>query len=291
MAGRTYAEPRSVDEALAVLTELGPDAGIVAGGTDIVVGARSGKKPLPQALVAIHRLSELRGIANGSGLSLGALVTHGELEASELVRSRWSALSDAAVLVGSPATRHVGTIGGNLANASPAAETASPLLVYGATVSLRSASGSRTLPVSELILGPARTALAPGELLTGVSVPSLPARSGSAYLRLEYRQTMEIAVVGAAALVTLDGSGRVAEAKVALTAVAPTCVRASAVEEALRGAEPTEDALSAAAALAAEAARPIDDVRASAAYRSAMVPVIVRRALERAVERARRAEG
>ena len=291
MAGRTYAEPLSVDEALAALAELGPDAGIVAGGTDIVVGARSGKKPLPQGLVAIHRLSELAGMANGSGLRLGALVTHGELETSELVRSRWSALSDAAALVGSPATRHVGTIGGNLCNASPAAETVSPLLVYGATASLRSAAGSRTLPVSELILGPAKTALAPGEILTEVSVPSLPVGSGSAYVRLEYRQTMEIAVVGAAALVTLDDSGRVADAKVALTAVAPTCVRASAVEEALRGAEPAADALAVAAALAAEAARPIDDVRASAAYRSAMVPVIVRRALERAVERARRAEG
>lgn len=291
MAGRTYAEPLTVDEALAALADLGPDAGIVAGGTDIVVGARSGKKPLPQALVAIHRLSELEGIANGSGLRLGALVTHGQLETSELVRSRWSALSDAAALVGSPATRHVGTIGGNLCNASPAAEAASPLLVYGATVSLRSAAGSRTLPVSELILGPAKTALAPGEILTEVSVASLPARSGSAYVRLEYRQTMEIAVVGAAAFVVLDGSGRVADAKVALTAVAPTCVRASAVEEALRGAEPSVDALAPAAALAAEAARPIDDVRASAAYRSGMVPVIVRRALERAVERARRAEG
>jgi len=291
MAGRTYAEPLTVDEALTALADLGPDAGIVAGGTDIVVGARSGKKPLPQALVAIHRVSELEGIANGSGLRLGALVTHGQLETSELVRSRWSALSDAAALVGSPATRHVGTIGGNLCNASPAAEAASPLLVYGATVSLRSAAGSRTLPVSELILGPAKTALAPGEILTEVSVPSPPARSGSAYVRLEYRQTMEIAVVGAAAFVALDGSGRVADAKVALTAVAPTCVRASAVEEALRGGEPSADSLAAAAALAAESARPIDDVRASAAYRSGMVPVIVRRALERAVERARRAEG
>ena len=291
MAGRTYAEPGSVAEALGLLAELGTDAGVVAGGTDIVVGDRSGKKPLPRALVAIHRLSDLEGVANGSGLQLGALATHGELETSELVRSRWSALSDAAALVGSPATRHVGTIGGNLCNASPAAEAVSPLLVYGATVSLRSASGSRTVPVSEFITGPARTVLAPGELLTGVSVPSLPAGSGSAYLRLEYRRTMEIAVVGAAALVTLDGSGHVADAKVALTAVAPTCVRATAVEEALRGAEPTADALAAASALAAEAARPIDDVRASAAYRSAMVPVIVRRALERAVERARRAEG
>ena len=291
MAGRTYAEPRTVDEAVALLTELGPDAGIVAGGTDLVVGARSGKAPLPRALVAIHRLAELEGIANGSLLRLGALVTHGDLETSDIVRSRWSALSDASALVGSPATRHVGTIGGNLCNASPAAEAVSPLLVYGAAVSLRTAGGSRTLAVEDFILGPAKTALAPGEMVTGVAVPSPPPASGSAYVRLEYRQTMEIAVVGAAALVTLDGSGHVADAKVALTAVAPTCVRASATEEALRGAEPSANVLAQAAALAAEAARPIDDVRASAAYRSAMVPVIVRRALERAVERARRAEG
>jgi len=291
MAGRTYAEPRTVDEAVALLTELGPDAGIVAGGTDLVVGARSGKAPLPRALVAIHRLAELEGIANGSLLRLGALVTHGDLETSDIVRSRWSALSDASALVGSPATRHVGTIGGNLCNASPAAEAVSPLLVYGAAVSLRTAGGSRTLAVEDFILGPAKTALAPGEMVTGVAVPSPPPASGSAYVRLEYRQTMEIAVVGAAALVTLDDSGRVADAKVALTAVAPTCVRASATEEALRGAEPSANALAQAAALAAEAARPIDDVRAPAAYRSAMVPVIVRRALERAVERARRAEG
>ena len=291
MAGRTYAEPRTVDEAVALLTELGPDAGIVAGGTDLVVGARSGKAPLPRALVAIHRLAELEGIANGSLLRLGALVTHGDLETSDLVRARWSALSDASALVGSPATRHVGTIGGNLCNASPAAEAVSPLLVYGAAVSLRTAGGSRTLAVEDFILGPAKTALAPGEMVTGVAVPSPPPASGSAYVRLEYRQTMEIAVVGAAALVTLDDSGRVADAKVALTAVAPTCVRASATEEALRGAEPSANVLAQAAALAAEVARPIDDVRAPAAYRSAMVPVIVRRALERAVERARRAEG
>jgi len=290
MAGRTYAEPRTVDEAVTLLAELGPEAGIVAGGTDLVVGARSGKAPLPRALVAIHRLAELEGIANGSLLRLGALVTHGDLETSDLVRSRWSALSDASALVGSPATRHVGTIGGNLCNASPAAEAVSPLLVYGAAVSLRTAGGSRTLAVEDFILGPAKTALAPGEMVTGVAVPSPPPASGSAYVRLEYRQTMEIAVVGAAALVTLDGSGRVADAKVALTAVAPTCVRASATEEALRGAEPSANVLAQAAALAAEAARPIDDVRAPAAYRSAMVPVIVRRALERAVERARRAE-
>jgi CO/xanthine dehydrogenase FAD-binding subunit len=165
-------------------------------------------------------------------------------------------------------------------------EVGSPLLVYGATVEVAGPDGTRTLPVAELLVGPGQTALRPGELLTAVAVPEPAAGSGSAYLRLEYRQAMEIAVVGAAALVTLE-RGRVADARIALTAVAPTCVRAQAAEDALRGREPTPEALAEAAAASAAAARPIDDVRASAEYRRAMVPVIARRALERAVERAR----
>jgi len=289
MTGRTYAEPATLDEALRILGELGPGAGVVAGGTDIVVGARSGKNPLPDALVAIHRLAELDSVAGGSSepLRLGALVTHGSIEASPLLRERYSALADASALVGSPATRHVGTLGGNLCNASPAMEAGSPLLVYGASVELTSGSGSRTLTVEDFLLGPGKSARADGELLTGVSVPVLPERSGSAYVRLEYRRAMEIAVVGAAALVVLDGDGRCAEARIALTAVAPTCLRAGAAEASLAGSEPTPEALAEAARLSADAASPIDDVRAPADYRRAMVPVIVRRALENALARAR----
>jgi CO/xanthine dehydrogenase FAD-binding subunit len=285
-----YAEPTTVDEALEALGQLGPDAGIVAGGTDLVVGARGGKKPLPEALVAIHRLAGLGAIAGGSGspLALGALVTHADLETSSLVRERWSALADASALVGSPATRHVGTIGGNLCNASPAMEAGGPLLVFGASVEVAGPGGSRTVPVGEFLVGPGKTSLAAGELLTGVTVPEPAPGSGSAYVRLEYRQTMEIAVVGAAALVTLDGAA-VAEVRIALAAVAPTCVRAHAAEDALRGREPTAGALDEASALAAGAATPIDDVRAPAGYRRAMVPVIVKRALERAVQRAKEA--
>jgi CO/xanthine dehydrogenase FAD-binding subunit len=286
-----YAEPTTVDEALEALAQLGPDVAIVAGGTDLVVGARGGRKPLPDALVAIHRLGELEAIAGGSGtpLYLGALVTHGTIESSSLLRERYSALADASALVGSPATRHVGTVGGNLANASPAAESGSPLLVFGSSVELTSPGGSRTVPLGEFLVGPGRTSIAAGELVTGVVVPDLPARSGSAYVRLEYRRTMEIAVVGAAALVTLDGSGAVEAVRVALTAVAPTCVRAPAVEEALSGQKPTATALAEAADQASAAAAPIADVRAPVEYRRAMIPVIVRRVLERAVERAREA--
>ena len=238
-----YAEPTTVDEALEALGQLGPDVGIVAGGTDLVVGARGGKTPLPDALVAIHRLAGLHAIEGGSGspLHLGALVTHADLESSSLVRERWTALADAAALVGSPATRHVGTIGGNLGNASPAMESGSPLIVFGASVEVAGPSGTRTVPVDELLVGPGKTSLAAGELITGVVVPEPPSRSGSAYVRLEYRLTMEIAVVGAAALVALDAGGAVEDARVALTAVAPTCLHAPAVEEALRGKEPTAE--------------------------------------------------
>ena len=164
-------------------------------------------------------------------------------------------------------------------------EAGSPLLVLDAAVELASPAGRRTLPLADFLLGPAKTALADDELVAAVHVPAPPPRSGSAYLRLEYRRAMEIAVVGAAALVVLD-DGAVAEARVALTAVAPTCVRAPAAEDALRGREPAEAVLAEAAAASASHATPIDDVRAPADYRRAMVPVIVP-ARPRASRRAR----
>ncbi len=278
---KTFAAPETVEEALAAVAAGGVP---VAGGTDLVVAARSGRHPLPDALVSLHRLGGLRGISfteNGA-LALGALVTHGEIERSEQVRGSWAALADAAVLVGSPATRHVGTVGGNLANASPAMELGAPLLVHDARVEVN--DGGRALPVAELLAGPGKTTLGPGELITRVVVPN---PGPSAYMRLEYRRAMEIAVVGAAALLVLDDRGRVTTARVALTAVAPTCIRAPSAEAALENREPSEDVLAEAAGLAAEAASPISDVRASARYRRAQIPVVVRRTLERALARAR----
>lgn len=285
---RTYQEPRSLEEAVRILGER-PDAGIVAGGTDLVVADRSGKRALPAALIAIHGLAELRGIKPGDGgaTRIGALVTHADLETSALIRKTYTALSDASALVGSPATRHMGTIGGNLCNASPAMEAGSPLLVFDAAVELASSTGSRRLPVAEFLVGPARTAMNPGEVLTGVLLPRLPAdRAGSAYLRLEYRQAMEIAVVGAAAMLSLDGSGRCAIARLGLTAVAPTCIRAKEAEAVLEGQVLSASLIEQAAAAAAAAAKPIDDVRGSAEYRREMVAVIAGRALSSAWRRA-----
>jgi aerobic carbon-monoxide dehydrogenase medium subunit len=287
---RTYFEPADLDQARAMLAEH-EGARVVAGGTDLVVGARSGKHSLPSSLIAIHRLKELAGIepAAGGGLRIGALATHGDLEASRLVTKSWTALSDAAALVGSPATRHLGTVGGNVCNASPAMELGSPLLIFDASVELASAGGSRRVPFGSFVAGPGQTSARPAELLTAVVLPPLPAsgRAGSAYVRLEYRQAMEIAIVGAAALICVDEADRCTEVRVAITAVAPTCVRATQTEELLRGKKIDSGLLERAAQAGAASAKPIDDVRAGADYRLAMVPVIIKRALISALERAK----
>ena len=281
-----FAAPVGLEDALSLLA-ADPAARVVAGGTDLVVAARQGRKPLPESIVAIDRIAELAGheVVDGS-LVLGALTDHAWLASSPEVRTRWTALADAASIVGSPATRGTGTIGGNLMNASPAAETIAPLVVLDARVTLRAAGGaSRTLAAGELATGPGRTLATQGEVLTRVTVAAIAAGSGSAYIRLEYRRAMEIAIVGAAALVTI-ADGVVRESRIALTAVAPTIVRAPEAEDALRGSPATRESFLEAGRAAAAAARPIDDVRASADYRTAMLEVVVARVLADAAARA-----
>ena len=280
----TFLAARSVDEAVeAMATGARP----VAGGTDLVVGARSGKAALPESLVAIHDLDDLRGIADlGDGIRLGALATHAEVAAHAVVRERYPALADACAIVGSEATRAQGTIGGNIMNASPAMESGGPLVCFDATVTLRSAAGSRRVSVADLLAGPGQTSSRPDELLIAVELPEPPAASGSSYARLEYRRQMEIAVVGATCVVALDGE-RIAEARIAITALAPTVRRVPAAEAALAGSDGGRAVVETAARAAAEASQPISDLRASSEYRAAMAAVIARRAIEAAVARAR----
>jgi CO/xanthine dehydrogenase FAD-binding subunit len=283
----TFAAPTELADALALLA-ADPAARPVAGGTDLVVASRQGRRPLPASIVAIDRIAALaeQRVDDGA-LILGSLTTHAWLASSPDVRRGWTALADAAAIVGSPATRGTGTLGGNLMNASPAAETTAPLVVFGATVVLASAAGgTRQIPVAELAVGPGRTSAAAGELLTEIHVPGLPPASGSAYIRLEYRQAMEIAVVGAAAFLALDGN-RVLESRIALTAVGPTVFRTAEAEAVLDGGGASPSQFREAGRRAAAAARPIDDVRASADYRRAMVEVVVARTLAAAAARAR----
>jgi CO/xanthine dehydrogenase FAD-binding subunit len=269
------------------LDALGSGARPVAGGTDLVVSARQGKAPLPEAIVAIDRIDKLGGIVDlDGGLRLGALATHDEIVANGVIRERFTALADASAIVGSHATRAHGTIGGNVMNASPAMDTGGPLLCFGASASLRSASGERAVPLDELWIGPGTTVADPSELLVGVDVPAPAPMTGSAYVRLEYRRQMEIAVVGATAVVRLD-AGSVADARVAITALAPTIHRVAEAEGALIGSDDGDAAIVAAARAAAAGSTPITDVRASAEYRSRMAEVIARRAIVIALARAR----
>jgi CO/xanthine dehydrogenase FAD-binding subunit len=275
----------TVDEAIAALAN---GARPIAGGSDLVVGARHGKFALPSDLVAIDRIAALWPIvtnANGS-VRVGALANHAELEVNATIVGGYSALADGAALVGSPATRHVGTLGGNVMNASPAMDTGAPLVVLGASVELRSADSTRMVTVGELWTGPGRTSAAANELCVAVHLPARPERSGSAYLRLEYRRAMEIAVVGAAASVALNDDGTLAALEVALTAVAPTILAVTGTAS-FAGRAIDDALLAEIAEIAADQATPISDVRASDRYRRHTVGVMARRAVAAAADRAR----
>ncbi len=279
----SFAIAGSLDEALA---ELAAGARPIAGGTDLVVGARQGKAPLPASLVAIDRLDELAHIeSRDHGIRIGAMVTHSQLMIDQMIVSGYTALADAAALVGSPSTRNIGTLGGNVMNASPAMDTGAPLVVLGAVAQLRSARGSRTVELSDLWTGPGQTSAATEELCVAIDLPPRPARSGSAYVRLEYRRAMEIAIVGAAASVTLADDGTILDGAVALSAVAPTIIEVDDAGALMTGHLP--DAAAAAVATAAsDVARPISDLRASDTYRRHTVGVMAARAVDAAARRA-----
>jgi CO/xanthine dehydrogenase FAD-binding subunit len=281
---RSFTSAVTLEDALAA---LGSGARPVAGGTDLVVGARQGKGSLPEAIVAIDRIHSLGGIAGADGrLLLGPLATHEEIVANIGIRDRFTALADASAIVGSHATRAHGTIGGNVMNASPAMDTGGPLLCFDATVTLRSEGGERAVPLAQLWTGPGTTVADPRELLVAIDLPAPKPMAGSAYVRLEFRRQMEIAVVGATAVVTLE-AGSVTDARIAITALAPTIRRVPEAETALTGSDGGDEAIAAAARAAAAGSSPISDVRGSAEYRSAMAEVIARRAIVAALARAR----
>jgi CO/xanthine dehydrogenase FAD-binding subunit len=274
----------TLDEALVAVAS---GARPIAGGSDLVVGARHGKAPMPDSVVAIDRIESLGNIEpSAGGVRIGALVTHARLEIDDGIVGQYTGLADASALVGSPATRHVGTIGGNVMNASPAMETGGPLICFDAVATLRSSSGQRDLAVAELFTGPGHTVANPDELLIAIALPAPAAGTGSCYARLEYRRQMEIAIVGATAVVTLNG-GAVTDARIAITALAPTIHRVPEAEAALVGSDGGGAAMQAAANAAAAASKPISDVRGSADYRRAMAAVITRRAIAVAIARAR----
>ena len=280
----TFTIATSIDEAIAAKVA---GATVVAGGSDLVVGHRQGKTPLPNNLVAIDRIEDLGRIetTDDGGLRIGAIVTHARLIEDSTIVSHYSALADGAALVGSPSTRNVGTLGGNIMNSSPAMDTGGPLVVLAAELELQSPTGIRTVTTDQLWTGPGETSAADDELLVAVRLPGPAANSGSAYVRLEYRRAMEIAVVGAAAFVTLNANGTMGDMRIALTAVAPTIVAVAGISE-MTGRAIDSTLLDDIAELARTTATPISDLRASDRYRRHTVGVMAKRAVAAAVTRA-----
>ncbi len=273
----------SLDE---VLTALAEGARPIAGGTDLVVGARQGKSPLPDSLVAIDRVAALSQIESADGhIRIGAGVPHRRLMSDTLIVERYTGLADAAALIGSPSTRNVGTIGGNVMNGSPAMDTGAPLLTLGAMVELRSVGNTRQVALSDLWTGPGRTSANPDELCVYIVIPQPPALSGSAYVRLEYRRAMEIAVVGAGASVVVAEDGTIVSGRVAMTSVAPTIVELAGASDAMAGLSLVE-AAAVIGAMASDQAVPISDLRGSDRYRRHTIGVMAARALDAAARRA-----
>ena len=277
--------PRSVDEALRVLSDRGPEAKLLAGGTDLLPQMKNGllKPACVIDLSGVGRVKTLQPEA--AGLRVGAAVPARALERDATARSTYTALSESAALVGSVQVRNLATLGGNVCNAAPSADMAPPLLALDAEAVIVGPKGERRMPFADFFTGVRRTVLAADEMLVEIVVPAPGPRSGGHYLRHTPRRELDIAVVGVAAQLTL-ANGVCSKARIALAAVAPVPLRARQAEQTLEGKPVTPEAIEQAAELAVGVAKPISDQRGSADYRRHLVRVLTARTLRTALTRA-----
>lgn len=287
MVENGYAAPDTVEAAVLLLGEAAGDARVMAGGTDILVQLHA-ELIDPDLIVDIKNIPELRAIAEiDGGFRVGAAVTGMELMDHEAFAAAWPGMIDGIALIGSVQVKGRASIGGNLCNASPAADGVPPLIAADAVAAIAGSNGTREAPVAEIVTGPGETSLARGEIITSFSFPRRPPHSGDCYLRLTPRTEMDIAVVGVGVNLTLDDAGVCVAARVALGAVAPTPLLVAEAADALIGSKVDGAALAKMAAAASSACDPISDKRGTKQYRIKTIAVIARRAAEKALERAR----
>ena len=266
----------SLDNAIAILAEKGEKACLCAGATNIMVAIRA-KKINDKVLVNIRDIAELKGIDFTDGIvSIGSLTPIAILAKSDILKENAPALFMAANDFADPVTANSATIGGNIADASPAADTAPSLLVFDAKINVVSKKGKRVIPADQFFKGVRKTALAPDEIITSISF--IPA-AASGFYKIGLRNAMAISIVTAAASVELDNNGNIADCKIALGSVATTPVRAKNAEAFLTGKKPDMDTLAEMAEVIQKDINPIDDIRATAAYRRQVAPVCVKRAI------------
>lgn len=286
----TYVAPRSLDEAYAAL-DGGKKTAFLAGGTDIIVQLREGRRSADQVLDLKHipELMHLGWAADGS-LEIGAAVPCATLYNDAEISQKLPGLVDAASLIGGIQIQSRASLGGNICNAGPAADSAPSLIALGAILKIGSKTGTRELPVEQFFLGPSRNALQPGELLVQIRIPAQPANSGAFFLRFIPRNEMDIAVCNAGVRLQLNAAGdRIEAARVSIGASAPTPLFVTAAADALVGQAPTNEAFTRAGEAAAAATSPIDDMRGGIAQRRHLAKVLTIRALEGALKRAQEA--
>jgi carbon-monoxide dehydrogenase medium subunit len=277
--------PRSVDEALRVLSERGSEAKLLAGGTDLLPQLKNGllKPAWVVDLSGVERVRTLR--SDSGGLRVGAAVSARTLERDATTQKTYTSLAESGALVGSVQIRNLATLGGNLCNAAPSADLAPPLLALDAEAVIAGPRGERRVPITDFFSGVRRTVLSPDEILLEIVIPAPAPRSGGHYLRHTPRRELDIAVVGVASQLTLS-NGVCSKARIALAAVAPVPLRAREAEQLLEGKPVTPEGIERAAEMAVGAARPISDQRGSADYRLHLVRVLTRRTLRTALARA-----
>lgn len=280
-----YLAPTTVEEAVGALAEE-PEARVFAGATDLIPQIRAGR-PEPGLLIDLKRIDRCTSVTETeAGWVVGAATPTSRLTENDEFSTSMPGLSEAAGLIGSDQIQNRSSLGGNLCNASPAADSVPAMLVNDVRAVVAGSGGTRTVPVGEITTGPGSTSLADGEFIVEFEIDRPPANTSDAYLRMIPRTEMDIAVVGAGARITLDADGNCASARIALGAVAPTARRVPDAEAALEGRPIDDDTLAAVAAAASAACNPIDDKRGTIEYRKQVAGVLAKRAVKLAAERA-----
>jgi CO/xanthine dehydrogenase FAD-binding subunit len=282
-----FAAPHSVQEAVELLARAPGEARPLAGGTDLIAQMKENRKS-PEVIVDIKKIPDLNELSWDAphGLRIGAAVSCARIAAFAPVRERYPALAEACALIGSVQIQNRAALGGNFCNAAPSADAVPPVLSYGGRLLIAGVNGRREIAAEDFFVGPGHKVLSKDELLVQITIPTPPSPSGAAYLRFIPREEMDIAIAGVGAFVQLSADRtRCEQARLTLAAVAPTPIRARDAEAFLVGKSLDQNTIAQAGELAAKAAKPIADVRSSAAYRVEMVKVLTRRTLQKALER------
>ena len=273
-----YLAPETLENTLEILSIRGEEARIIAGGTDLIPRIRSGL--LKPSLLIDPRLLSLDYIRlDNNMIRIGACTTHTDILESGILAKHLPLLGETAREIAGPPVRNRGTIGGNLVNASPAADFAAPLLVFDAELVLKRRGSERTVPIDGFFSGPGKTIMTSDEIITEINVPLLPYGTGTKFIKLGKRKAMAISVVSVAVSITIDDNETISDARIALGSVAPTPIRTKSAEAFLLVNPPNNDIFAEAGEIAASESSPISDIRASDSYRKKMVSVLTKRAL------------